>query len=67
MFCSWFHVSKQKMVNSGVAMVTVSQQTDLEDANQGQAWLLQYLKSDPDKCHPGDMLKALLLWVLWQK
>lgn len=39
MFCSWFHVSKQKMVNAGVAMVTVSQQTDLEDANQGQAWL----------------------------
>lgn len=27
------------MVDSGVAMVTVSQQTDLEDANQGQAWL----------------------------
>ncbi|XP_064528084.1 synaptonemal complex protein 2-like [Pseudopipra pipra] len=25
----------QKMVNSGVAVVTVSQQTDLEDANQG--------------------------------
>lgn len=39
MFCSWFRVSKQKMVNSGVAVVTVSQQTDLEDANQGQAWL----------------------------
>lgn len=27
------------MVNSGIAMVTVSQQTDLEDANQGQAAL----------------------------
>ncbi|XP_064499593.1 synaptonemal complex protein 2-like [Pseudopipra pipra] len=35
--CSWFHVSEQKMVNSGVAVVTVSQQTDLEDANQGSA------------------------------
>ncbi|NWX11667.1 SYC2L protein, partial [Aegotheles bennettii] len=30
-----------KMVNSGVTVVTVSQQTDMEDANQGsgQAWL----------------------------
>ncbi|NXL51987.1 SYC2L protein, partial [Podilymbus podiceps] len=30
-----------QMVNSGVTMVTVSQQTDMEDANQGsgQAWL----------------------------
>ncbi|XP_068864213.1 synaptonemal complex protein 2-like isoform X3 [Aphelocoma coerulescens] len=28
------HRQQQKMVNSGVAVVTVSQQTDLEDANQ---------------------------------
>lgn len=29
------------MVNSGVTMITVSQQTDVEDANRGsgQAWL----------------------------
>lgn len=41
MLCSWFHVSEQKMVNSGVTMITVSQQTDVEDANRGsgQAWL----------------------------
>ncbi|XP_051655481.1 synaptonemal complex protein 2-like [Manacus candei] len=30
------HTVAQKMVNSGVAVVTVSQQTDLEDANQAK-------------------------------
>lgn len=41
MFCLWFHVSEQNMVNSAVTMITVSQQTNMEDANQasGQAWL----------------------------
>ncbi|KAM9636632.1 synaptonemal complex protein 2-like [Morphnus guianensis] len=41
MFCLWFHVSEQNMVNSGVTMITVRQQTNMEDANQtsGQAWL----------------------------
>lgn len=28
---------------------------------------LQFLKSDPVVCHPGDMVKALLLWALQQK
>ncbi|NXV47325.1 SYC2L protein, partial [Uria aalge] len=34
-----------KTVNSGVTMITVSQQTDVEDANQGsgQAWLPSYV------------------------
>lgn len=28
---------------------------------------LQFPKSDPVMCHPGDMVKALLLWALQQK